>query len=106
MLDALVMDRVEFVKLLIENGVSMHRFLTINRLEELYNTVLTPNKKYSYIISRVFLNSSSVLSQKQHPNNPTLLHLVRDVKQVSTNVIDLPIFLSLFFTVNGILHML
>ncbi|XP_049574653.1 transient receptor potential cation channel subfamily M member 7 isoform X8 [Syngnathus scovelli] len=56
MLDALVMDRVDFVKLLIENGVSMHRFLTINRLEELYNT-------------------------KQPPNNPTLLHLVRDVKQ-------------------------
>lgn len=41
MLDALVMDRVEFVKLLIENGVSMHRFLTISRLEELYNTVLS-----------------------------------------------------------------
>uniref|UniRef100_A0AAQ4QH28 non-specific serine/threonine protein kinase n=1 Tax=Gasterosteus aculeatus aculeatus TaxID=481459 RepID=A0AAQ4QH28_GASAC len=38
MLDALVMDRVDFVKLLIENGVSMHRFLTISRLEELYNT--------------------------------------------------------------------
>ncbi|KAJ7412000.1 transient receptor potential cation channel subfamily M member 6 [Willisornis vidua] len=38
MLDALVMDRVDFVKLLIENGVNMHRFLTISRLEELYNT--------------------------------------------------------------------
>ncbi|XP_073706941.1 transient receptor potential cation channel subfamily M member 7 [Garra rufa] len=56
MLDALVMDRVEFVKLLIENGVSMHRFLTITRLEELYNT-------------------------KQTLTNPTLYHLVRDVKQ-------------------------
>ncbi|KAK2853597.1 hypothetical protein Q5P01_006258 [Channa striata] len=56
MLDALVMDRVDFVKLLIENGVSMHRFLTISRLEELYNT-------------------------KQLPNNPTLFHLVRDVRQ-------------------------
>uniref|UniRef100_A0A3Q3VPH4 non-specific serine/threonine protein kinase n=1 Tax=Mola mola TaxID=94237 RepID=A0A3Q3VPH4_MOLML len=56
MLDALVMDRVDFVKLLIENGVSMHRFLTISRLEELYNT-------------------------KQPSSNPTLLHLVRDVKQ-------------------------
>ncbi|XP_056463173.1 transient receptor potential cation channel subfamily M member 7 isoform X3 [Gadus chalcogrammus] len=56
MLDALVMDRVDFVKLLIENGVSLHRFLTIQRLEELYNT-------------------------KQPSNNPTLLHLVRDVKQ-------------------------
>ena len=40
MLDALVLDRVDFVKLLIENGVSMHRFLTLSRLEELYNTVL------------------------------------------------------------------
>ncbi|KAJ8249373.1 hypothetical protein GJAV_G00234070 [Gymnothorax javanicus] len=56
MLDALVMDRVEFVKLLIENGVSMHRFLTISRLEELYNT-------------------------KQSSTNPTLYQLVRDVKQ-------------------------
>ncbi|XP_063782068.1 transient receptor potential cation channel subfamily M member 7 [Pseudophryne corroboree] len=56
MLDALVMDRVAFVKLLIENGVSMHKFLTIPRLEELYNT-------------------------KQGPTNPTLFHLVRDVKQ-------------------------
>ncbi|XP_061451857.1 transient receptor potential cation channel subfamily M member 7 isoform X2 [Rhineura floridana] len=56
MLDALVMDRVAFVKLLIENGVSMHKFLTIPRLEELYNT-------------------------KQGPTNPALCHLVRDVKQ-------------------------
>uniref|UniRef100_A0A8C9PTU8 non-specific serine/threonine protein kinase n=1 Tax=Spermophilus dauricus TaxID=99837 RepID=A0A8C9PTU8_SPEDA len=56
MLDALVMDRVAFVKLLIENGVSMHKFLTIPRLEELYNT-------------------------KQGPTNPMLFHLVRDVKQ-------------------------
>uniref|UniRef100_A0A2K5ESS1 non-specific serine/threonine protein kinase n=1 Tax=Aotus nancymaae TaxID=37293 RepID=A0A2K5ESS1_AOTNA len=56
MLDALVMDRVTFVKLLIENGVSMHKFLTIPRLEELYNT-------------------------KQGPTNPMLFHLVRDVKQ-------------------------
>ncbi|XP_040273004.1 transient receptor potential cation channel subfamily M member 6 isoform X2 [Bufo bufo] len=38
MQDALVMDRVDFVKLLIEYGVNMHRFLTISRLEELYNT--------------------------------------------------------------------
>lgn len=39
MLDALILDRVEFVKLLIENGVNMQHFLTIPRLEELYNTV-------------------------------------------------------------------
>uniref|UniRef100_A0A670YHV2 non-specific serine/threonine protein kinase n=1 Tax=Pseudonaja textilis TaxID=8673 RepID=A0A670YHV2_PSETE len=39
MQDALIMDQVEFVKLLIEHGVNLHRFLTISRLEELYNTV-------------------------------------------------------------------
>uniref|UniRef100_G3UN58 Uncharacterized protein n=1 Tax=Loxodonta africana TaxID=9785 RepID=G3UN58_LOXAF len=58
MLDALVMDRVDFVKLLIEYGVNLHRFLTIPRLEELYNT-------------------------KQGPTNMLLHHLVRDVKQVT-----------------------
>uniref|UniRef100_A0A8B9Q0B2 Transient receptor potential cation channel subfamily M member 3 n=1 Tax=Apteryx owenii TaxID=8824 RepID=A0A8B9Q0B2_APTOW len=57
MLDALVLDRVDFVKLLIENGVNMQHFLTIPRLEELYNTRLGP---------------------------PNTLHLlVRDVKKVS-----------------------
>ncbi|XP_064421980.1 transient receptor potential cation channel subfamily M member 7 isoform X1 [Latimeria chalumnae] len=65
MLDALVMDRVEFVKLLIENGVSMHKFLTIPRLEELYNT-------------------------KQGPINPALFHLVRDVKQGLRNLKWMP----------------
>jgi len=58
MLDALVLDRVDFVKLLIENGVSMHRFLTISRLEELYNT--------------------------RHGPSNTLYHLVRDVKKLKT----------------------
>nr|XP_058157645.1 transient receptor potential cation channel subfamily M member 6 isoform X2 [Dasypus novemcinctus] len=56
MLDALVMDRVDFVKLLIEYGVNLHRFLTIPRLEELYNT-------------------------RHGPTNMLLHHLVRDVKQ-------------------------
>ncbi|XP_060927243.1 transient receptor potential cation channel subfamily M member 3 isoform X3 [Limanda limanda] len=55
MLDALVLDRVDFVKLLIENGVSVHRFLTLSRLEELYNT--------------------------RHGPSNTLSHLVRDVKK-------------------------
>uniref|UniRef100_A0A4X2LKL8 non-specific serine/threonine protein kinase n=1 Tax=Vombatus ursinus TaxID=29139 RepID=A0A4X2LKL8_VOMUR len=59
MMDALVMDWVDFVKLLIEYGVNLHRFLTISRLEELYNT-------------------------KQGPNNMLLHHLVRDVKQVTS----------------------
>ena len=38
-MDALVSDRVDFVKLLLENGVSMNDFLNIERLELLYNTV-------------------------------------------------------------------
>ncbi|XP_063769935.1 transient receptor potential cation channel subfamily M member 6 isoform X2 [Pseudophryne corroboree] len=54
--DALVMDRVDFVKLLIEYGVNMHRFLTIGKLEDLYNT-------------------------KQGPTNLLLHNLVGDLKQ-------------------------
>lgn len=42
LLDALLMDRVTFVKLLIDNGMTMSRFLTVGRLEELYNTVSIP----------------------------------------------------------------
>uniref|UniRef100_A0A4W5KNJ7 non-specific serine/threonine protein kinase n=1 Tax=Hucho hucho TaxID=62062 RepID=A0A4W5KNJ7_9TELE len=34
MLDALIMDRVGFVKLLIDNGMTMKRFLTVSRLED------------------------------------------------------------------------
>ncbi|XP_063782066.1 transient receptor potential cation channel subfamily M member 7-like isoform X2 [Pseudophryne corroboree] len=56
MLDALVMDRVAFVKLLIENGVSMQKFLTIPRLEELYNATPDASKE-------------------------TLLHIIQDVKK-------------------------
>ena len=39
MMDALVNDRIDFVKLLLENGVMMSKFLTLARLEELYNAV-------------------------------------------------------------------
>ncbi|XP_076586321.1 transient receptor potential cation channel subfamily M member 6 isoform X2 [Chaetodon auriga] len=58
MLDALVMDRVSFVKLLIDNGMTMSRFLTVDRLEELYNT-------------------------PQGQTDRFLQHLVEDVKQTS-----------------------
>uniref|UniRef100_A0A8C6VKP2 Transient receptor potential cation channel subfamily M member 1 n=1 Tax=Naja naja TaxID=35670 RepID=A0A8C6VKP2_NAJNA len=53
MLDALVLDRVDFVKLLIENGVNMQRFLTIPRLEELYNTRLGPPNNLHVIVRDV-----------------------------------------------------
>ena len=36
-MDALINDRVAFVKLLLEKGVNILKFLTIERLEELYN---------------------------------------------------------------------
>uniref|UniRef100_A0A674MJT2 non-specific serine/threonine protein kinase n=1 Tax=Takifugu rubripes TaxID=31033 RepID=A0A674MJT2_TAKRU len=58
LLDALVMDRVGFVKLLIDNGMTMSRFLTVNRLEELYNTSGGQTDRF-------------------------LRHLVEDVKQTS-----------------------
>lgn len=55
MMDALINDRVDFVKLLLENGVSMHTFLTIPRLEILYNTVritMTTSTHMFYCITR------------------------------------------------------
>ena len=39
MFEALVKERVEFVDLLLENGVSMSSFLTAQRLEDLYRSV-------------------------------------------------------------------
>lgn len=38
-MDVFINDRVDFVKLLLENGVSMYIFLIIFRLEEFYNIV-------------------------------------------------------------------
>uniref|UniRef100_A0A8C8M7S9 Transient receptor potential cation channel, subfamily M, member 1b n=1 Tax=Oncorhynchus tshawytscha TaxID=74940 RepID=A0A8C8M7S9_ONCTS len=53
MMDALVLDRVDFVKLLIENGVNIHHFLTIPRLEELYNTRLGPANTLHVVVRDV-----------------------------------------------------
>ncbi|XP_041371939.1 transient receptor potential cation channel subfamily M member 3-like isoform X2 [Gigantopelta aegis] len=53
MMDALINDRVDFVKLLLENGVSMHTFLTIARLEELYNTRRGPTNTLRYLVRDV-----------------------------------------------------
>ncbi|XP_076465905.1 transient receptor potential cation channel subfamily M member 1-like [Babylonia areolata] len=59
MMDALINDRVDFVKLLLENGVSMQTFLTIDRLEDLYNTKQGPSNTLRYIIRDVRKNASS-----------------------------------------------
>lgn len=50
MMQALEHDRIDFVKLLLENGVSMKKFLTIPRLEELYNTKHGPANTLGFVI--------------------------------------------------------
>lgn len=42
--DALRLNRVEFVELLLENGVSIKNFLTLSSLEQLYNQVRNRDK--------------------------------------------------------------
>uniref|UniRef100_A0A0K0EEN8 LSDAT_euk domain-containing protein n=1 Tax=Strongyloides stercoralis TaxID=6248 RepID=A0A0K0EEN8_STRER len=37
LMDALLLERIDFVKLLFENGVNLSKFLTVTRLERLYN---------------------------------------------------------------------
>ncbi len=54
MMQALEHDRLDFVKLLLENGVSMRKFLTIPRLEELYNSVSFSSTQLNF---QVFLFS-------------------------------------------------
>ena len=39
MFEALDNDRVDFVRLLLDHGVNMHKFLNVVNLEELYNSV-------------------------------------------------------------------
>lgn len=53
MIRALEHDRLDFVKLLLENGVSMKKFLTIPRLEELYNIKHGPSNTLIYILRDV-----------------------------------------------------
>lgn len=71
MLDALVLDRVDFVKLLIENGVSMHRFLTLSRLEELYNTVTTEGSLFAqgkrfYLSFAIYIRQDHLRKERWH----------------------------------------
>ncbi|XP_056632797.1 transient receptor potential cation channel trpm isoform X6 [Diorhabda sublineata] len=53
MIKALEHDRCDFVKLLLENGVSMRKFLTIPRLENLYNSKQGPSNTLGYILRDV-----------------------------------------------------
>ncbi|KAL7076457.1 hypothetical protein ACQ4LE_004186, partial [Meloidogyne hapla] len=53
MMESLIHNRVDFVRLLLENGVNMDEFLTIARLEELYNTDQGPPNTLYYIVRDV-----------------------------------------------------
>ncbi|CAI5439041.1 unnamed protein product [Caenorhabditis angaria] len=53
MMEALIHNRVDFVRLLLENGVNMQKFLTVTRLDELYNTDKGPPNTLYYIIRDV-----------------------------------------------------
>ncbi|CAB4068423.1 TRPM3 [Lepeophtheirus salmonis] len=53
MQDALLNNRVNFVRLLLENGVNMHKFLTMRRLEDLYNSKNGPANTLEYLVRDV-----------------------------------------------------
>lgn len=64
MMQALEHDRIDFVKLLLENGVSMKKFLTIPRLEELYNTKHGPANTLGWVASLSLFLSPISASKK------------------------------------------
>lgn len=82
-MQALEHDRIDFVKLLLENGVSMKKFLTIPRLEELYNTVGIREYRWCSRFELLAVSSRfsmvSFVLQKQGPSN-TLGYILRDVR--------------------------
>uniref|UniRef100_A0A1I7TXD6 LSDAT_euk domain-containing protein n=2 Tax=Caenorhabditis tropicalis TaxID=1561998 RepID=A0A1I7TXD6_9PELO len=53
MMKALLHDRVDFVHVLLEQGVDMTKFLTISKLEKLYNTNKGPQNTLYYIMADI-----------------------------------------------------
>ncbi|XP_031570497.1 transient receptor potential cation channel subfamily M member 3-like [Actinia tenebrosa] len=62
MMEALLQDRVEFVELLLENGVSMSHFLTEKRLEELYRKTMDVSCTLKYMLEKCKVQHSFVYS--------------------------------------------
>lgn len=50
MMQALKLDRVDFVKLILENGFIMEKFLSVSELQKLYNTVSMKVKLYNSLL--------------------------------------------------------
>lgn len=74
MMQALEHDRIDFVKLLLENGVSMRKFLTIPRLEELYNTV-SCNTLLIYIF-KILLDNLQIQKNVVTSNNENCIYSI------------------------------
>ncbi|GFS07559.1 transient receptor potential cation channel subfamily M member 3-like [Elysia marginata] len=55
---ALVENKVDFVKLLLNNGIIMQEYLTVGRLEHLYNSI--PKHNYLYMILNTFTKSEHI----------------------------------------------
>jgi hypothetical protein len=67
MFEALDNDRVDFVRLLLEHGVNMHKFLTVAILEELYNSVSESSSRsvtWGRCYDHNFLRFSTILGGK------------------------------------------
>ena len=76
MMEALVKNNVDFVQLLLETGVQMANFLSISRLEELYNSNQGPGNTLRYIVRDVRPSSaaSSTLALSS-PSDYTLIDI-------------------------------
>ena len=59
-IEALVNNRVDIVKILLEKGMPMMKFLTIPRLEKLYNSEKDPKKALRFILCDLPLRKTSV----------------------------------------------
>jgi len=60
MMDALITNRVEFVNLLLENGVSMNKFLTRSRLEKLYKAVTREKGSSSRAVFKILIGKDKI----------------------------------------------
>ncbi|GFO25838.1 transient receptor potential cation channel subfamily m member 3-like [Plakobranchus ocellatus] len=56
--EALVENKVDFVKLLLNNGIIMQEYLTVGRLEHLYNSI--PKHSYLSLILKTFTKSDHI----------------------------------------------
>ncbi|CAG5112757.1 Oidioi.mRNA.OKI2018_I69.chr2.g6938.t1.cds [Oikopleura dioica] len=70
--EALVNDKVEFVKLFMDHGVSMHKFLTIKRLEDLYNA-----DKPDYLPQHLKYLLDDVSREKRVPKGARRINLIQ-----------------------------